>query len=67
MSQQTKKQQIEIPESVNVFVDSKTNARTIPLPFRLPDGSSAVLMICRMKDELWKPQETIKNIIINYK
>lgn len=62
-----KKQEIKLKEYLNVFVDNKTNARTIAFPFRLPDGTSAVLMVCRLKDEQWKPLEEIKNIIINYK
>jgi len=62
-----KKQEIVIKEDTKVFVDSKTNARTIALPFRLPDSTDAVVMVCRLKDEQWEPVKQIKNIIINYK
>lgn len=62
-----KKQEIVIKEDTKVFVDSKTNARTIALPFRLKDNSDAVVMVCRLKDEQWEPTKEIKNIIINYK
>lgn len=62
-----KKQEIKLREDTNVFVDSKTSARTIALPFRLPDGTSSVIMICRMKDEQWEPMKEIKSVIINYK
>lgn len=62
-----KKQEIKIKEDVKVFVDKKTNARTIALPFRLTDDTSAVVMICRMKDGEWAVAKEIKSIIINYK
>lgn len=58
--------ELTIHESTAVFTDSKTNARTIALPFRLPDGTSAVLMVCRLKDDVWVPSKEIKSIKITY-
>ncbi len=58
--------ELEVLPSTAVFVDTKTNARTIALPFRLPDGTSAVLMVCRLKDETWEPSKQIKSITIIY-
>ena len=63
----SRKQELKIKEDQVVFVDNKTNARTIALPFRLTGGVSSVVMICRMADEQWKPFEEIDSIIINYK
>ncbi len=62
----SQKNQIQIKEGIKVFKDKKTSARTIAIPFRLPDNSSAVLMVTRLKDEEWKPETTIKNLTINY-
>lgn len=60
------KKEIKLKEDTNVFVDKKTKARTLALPFRLPDESSAVIMICRLKDDEWEPNKIIKSVIINY-
>lgn len=61
------KQELKIKEGIKVFTDKKTNAKTIALPLRLPDGTSAIVMISRLKGEDWKPEDEIKNIIINFK
>lgn len=62
-----KKQELKLKEDQRVFVDSKTNARSIALPFHLMDDqSSAVIIITRLKDEQWYPVKTIKSITINY-
>lgn len=53
-------------DDIAVYADSKTGARTIALPFRLPDKTSAVVMICKLKDEVWMPHKEIKSITINY-
>ncbi len=55
---------LNIGESPKVFQDKKTKVRTIAIPFRLPDGTSAVCMISRLKDENWKPE--IISIDLNY-
>jgi hypothetical protein len=62
----SQKQELKINKDVKVFIDGKTNARTIALPFRLPDGASAVVMLCRLKGEVWEPQKEITSITINY-
>ena len=61
-----KKLEIKIPKVPHLFVDTKTNARTLALPFKLEDGSDAIMMICRLEDSNWFPEKTIKNITINY-
>lgn len=61
-----KKQELKVKPDTTVFVDSKTNARSIALPFRLPDTKSAVLIITRLKDEQWEPSKVIKSIMITY-
>lgn len=61
-----KKQELKIAKGQILFVDQKTNARTLAIPFRLPDHSSAICMITRTKDENWEVEKVIKNIIINY-
>lgn len=61
------KQDLKVKPDTKVFVDSKTNARTIALTFRLPDNSSAVLMVCRLKDADWIPVEVIEKIVVHYK
>jgi hypothetical protein len=60
------KKEVKLPSEPRVFVDAKTNARTLTLPVRLEDGTSAVLMLCRLKDEQWFPEKEIKSITINY-
>lgn len=62
----SKTQEIKVKEDIKVFNDKKTNARTIALPFRLPDESNAVVMICRLKNEDWKPEKIIKSVTIKY-
>ena len=59
--------EIEIPDNPAIFIDQKTGARTMTIPFRLPDSTAAVLMICRLMNEDWKPSKEIKSITINYK
>lgn len=59
-------QRLTLKNNTKVFVDKKTNARTIAIPFRLPDGTQAVLMVSRLKDEDWQPNKIINNITINY-
>lgn len=59
-------QKLTIKPETKVFVDGKTNARTIAIPFRLPDGSNAALMVCRLKNETWEPTGIIKSITIQY-
>ncbi len=44
----------------------RTLAKTFAIPFRLPDGVPAVLMISRLKDEGWIPFNVIKSITITY-
>lgn len=63
---QKKSKRLEIKPETKVFVDPKTNARTIALPFRLPDNTAAALMICRLKDEQWEPKDIIKSITVEY-
>jgi hypothetical protein len=60
------KKTLEIKDEQAVFVDSKTNARSIALPFRFPDGVAGVCIISRLKDQTWEPKE-IKNIIVSFK
>lgn len=57
-------QEVIIPEGVKVIVDKKTKARTFGVPFVLPDGTNAVLMVARLRNEDWKPE--VKNVILNY-
>lgn len=59
-------QELILKEEIKVFIDKKTKARTIALPFRLPNGTSAVCMICQLKDIEWQPNKIIKSITINY-
>ena len=61
-----KKQELKIAKGQSLFVDQKTGARTLAIPFKLPDGEEAVLMLTRIKDKNWFPEKEIKNIIINY-
>lgn len=61
-----KKQELKIAKGQILFVDQKTNARTLAIPFRLPDNSNAICMITRTKDENWEVDKLIKNILINY-
>ena len=62
-----KKQELKIKEGTKVFSDPKTHAKTIAIPFRLPDTTAAVLMVCRLKDEDWSPSKEIDKIVIDYK
>lgn len=59
------KQNLNLGDNPKVFVDKKTHARTIAIPFRLPDGTSAVCMISRLKNQEWDAKE-ITSIEINY-
>lgn len=61
-----KKQELKIKEGTKVFSDPKTHAKTIAIPFRLPDTTAAVLMVTRLKDEEWEPNRIIKKIDITY-
>lgn len=58
-------QQLKLGSALKVFEDKKTHARTIAIPFRLPDGTSAVCMISRLKNDKWDASE-ITSIDINY-
>lgn len=59
-----KKIELTVKEGAKVFLDKKTKARTLAIPFKFFDGSTAVCMISRLKDEDWKPD--FKTITINY-
>lgn len=50
----------------SVFIDPKTDARTFALPFKLPDGTNAIVMVTRLKGFDWKPEKVISSITINY-
>lgn len=61
-----KNQTLEIKPSQKVFTDKKTNAKTIALPFKLPDGTQAICMISRLNDGDWKPRKDISSLTINF-
>ena len=62
-----KSEELIIPERISVFEDKKTSARTIALPFQLPDGINCVLIISRLNRSPWKPEKDIDKIVIYYK
>lgn len=64
MSNQNK--ELTIPEFTKVYEDPKTKAKTVAIPFTLPEGINAALMICRLHKGEWKPQKQIKKITIEY-
>ena len=66
MNNQTNKEVLEITDKCKVFEDKKTHARSIAVPFYLPDGSSAAIIVTRLKNEEWNPA-SIKTITIEYK
>ena len=61
MSLQTK---LKVEKAV-VAVDQRSKSRVLSLPFVLPDGSDAVAIICRIKNENWIPN--IESITIDFK
>lgn len=59
-------EEITIPASVAVFEDAKSHARTVAFPIDYPDGSHGVVILTRLKNEVWIPSKTIKTITIQY-
>lgn len=59
-------QELKLPKELSVFIDQKTDARTFALPFKLIDGTDAVLMVCRLKKGDWKPEKDITSITITH-
>jgi hypothetical protein len=49
-----------------VYIDKKTDAKTVAFPFSFPDGNKGVIMVTRLNKGQWTPIDTIKSIIINY-
>lgn len=62
---ETRVDEIVIPERISTYIDVKTGARTLALPFQFADGVSGVLMICRLSSEEWIPAEKIEKIQIH--
>lgn len=66
MSQTNVSLVVEIPKTVSVFEDAKSKARTVAFPIDYPDGSHGVIILTRLKDEVWVPSKSIESIVINY-
>ena len=66
MSNQKLIEEIVIPKDVAVLLDKKTGANSIAYPLELPDNTHAVLIITRLKDEIWEPYKTINKITIEW-
>lgn len=61
-----KEYMITLGSNVKVAVDKKSKSRVINFPFEFPDTSRGVMIICRLEDEDWVPNKTIKNITVQF-
>jgi hypothetical protein len=60
------KKTVSIRGDEKVFIDPKTKARTMAAPFRFKDGTAGIVLISRLKDEEWTPDEIISSITIDF-
>jgi hypothetical protein len=59
-------EEIVLPAKIAVFDDKKSGAKTVAFPFVFLDGTSGVVSVTRLKNEIWIPQKDIKSVIINW-
>lgn len=58
---------IVIGDNVKVIEDKKSGTRVANFPFEFPDGTRGIAIICRVKDEMWKPSDSLKTINLSFK
>lgn len=56
-----------IGDKVKVTEDKKSRSRITNFPFEFPDGTRGVVIVCRIKDEPWKPNEDISSVTLTFK
>lgn len=68
---------IQVPDNINQYSitlgnkvkttkDTKSRSRVINFPFEFPDNTKGVIIILRLKDEEWIPNEDINSILIKF-
>ena len=58
---------ILIGDNVKVIEDKKSKTRVAHFPFEFPDGTRGIMIVCRVKDENWKPSDSISKLLIDFK
>ena len=56
--------EIVIGSKVPVTEDRRSHSRVISFPFEFPDGEKGAIIVLRLKDEEWKPSESIRSVNI---
>lgn len=56
--------EIFIGDKVKVIEDKRSSTRVAHFPFEFTDGTNGIMIICRVKDEPWKPSDDIKKITV---
>lgn len=54
-------------DKVRVTEDKKSKSRIINFPFNFPDGTNGVMIILRLKDEEWVPNQSINRVTVEFK
>lgn len=64
--QQPNSYEIVLGPHIKVTEDKRTGSKIANFPFEFPDGKRGVLIVLRLSKERWEPDETIKNITIEF-
>lgn len=58
--------EIFVGDKVKVIEDKRSATRVAHFPFEFTDGTNGIIIICRVKDQSWKPSKDIKKITIQF-
>lgn len=58
-------EEVVIPQRISVYTDKKTKAKSIALPFQLPDGSNGAVIITRLDTTEWIPSKHILKVVLH--
>ena len=59
--------QIIVGPNIKTIEDKRSKTRVANFPFEFPNGTRGILIVCRVKDENWKPSNDIKSLNIEFK
>ena len=57
---------LEIKSDLKIIEDKRTKAKSIAIPFYLPDGNNAALIITRLNRGDWEPSKDINKVTIEF-
>ncbi len=58
--------ELTMPKKISVYVDKKTQAKSVALPFKFLDGTNGVVVVTRLHKEEWNAPKEIDKIKITF-